>query len=176
MSKAKFFILFSLIFSLAFFASCDKIEESDSPSSTPESTDMGELNDDSTSPTPSYDETSSEAETSTEQDNVNSPSPENQEDIDAMFNFIDNIDEDTSGIFNEDLIPDEETALEYAVFLFSLRMNKNPDGFKHQTAIYNQERDLWLVMFAVDEDTLGGDYTFVFSKKSGEVKMIQFGV
>lgn len=82
------------------------------------------------------------------------------------------------GSYQNEVIPDKETALAIATQIFK-SMKKSPAAQEYtpQYVYYDKEDAIWIVSFWKESDamTLGGDCSIAMQKKDGKVLRIWFG-
>ena len=86
------------------------------------------------------------------------------------------------GTYQEDVLPDKETALAVATAIFH-GMEKDTEAQKYtpQSIFYDEEDSIWIVLFheEVEENAtevvMGGGYSIALQKKDGKVLRIWMG-
>lgn len=81
----------------------------------------------------------------------------------------------TDIVYHRDIIPNENVALKYADFVFENSLGKNTADYKNVNVYYDAKKEIWLVNYSIDVNTVGGDISIVFSKATGEIINISFG-
>lgn len=86
--------------------------------------------------------------------------------------------EERTGTYQEDVIPDKETAIAIAAEIFK-GMKKSPTSQEYtpQCVFYDDEDAIWIVSFWKEYDTItvGNDCSIAMQKKDGRVLRIWFG-
>lgn len=78
-------------------------------------------------------------------------------------------------IYNSDVIVNAEAAKQYASIIFKETLRKNINDYKKVTVMFDSNKNIWIVQYNIDDDTVGGDISIAISKKNGEVIKIWFG-
>jgi len=98
---------------------------------------------------------------------------------DLKYTWAEN--ENYGGIYDEDVIPNAECAIEVAKAIFD-SMNKSSERNDHTvfSVFYDEEDEFWVVSFGKLKDEngyliLGGDCSIVIQKSDGKVLRIEFG-
>lgn len=79
------------------------------------------------------------------------------------------------GLYIGDVIPNKKVAKEYGNLILTNALQKNLKDYKVVNVDFNNEKNLWIVNYSIDEMTLGGDISIEISKKNGKVNYIKFG-
>lgn len=79
------------------------------------------------------------------------------------------------GLYIGDVIPNKKVAKEYGNLILTNTLQKNLKDYKVVNVDFNNEKNLWIVNYSIDEMTLGGDLSIEISKKNGKVNYIEFG-
>lgn len=79
------------------------------------------------------------------------------------------------GLYIGDVIPNKKVAKEYGNLIMTNTLQKNLKNYKVVNVDFNNEKNLWIVNYSIDEMTLGGDISIEISKKNGKVNYIEFG-
>ena len=79
------------------------------------------------------------------------------------------------GLYIGDVIPNKKVAKEYGNLIMTNTLQKNLKDYKVVNVDFNNEKNLWIVNYSIDEMTLGGDISIEISKKNGKVNYIEFG-
>ena len=85
------------------------------------------------------------------------------------------------GTYEQDVIPDEHTAIEVAIQIFNgMKKNSKVEKYVPQSVFYDEIDGIWIVSFweekEVDEMfTVGDDCSIAMKRKDGQVLRIWFG-
>lgn len=79
------------------------------------------------------------------------------------------------GLYIGDVIQNKKVAKEYGNLIMTNTLQKNLKDYKVVNVDFNNEKNLWIVNYSIDEMTLGGDISIEISKKNGKVNYIEFG-
>lgn len=79
------------------------------------------------------------------------------------------------GLYIGDVIPNKKVAKEYGNLIMTNTLQKNLKNYKVVNVDFNNEKNLWIVNYSIDEMNLGGDISIEISKKNGKVNYIEFG-
>ncbi|MGN0477270.1 MAG: NTF2 fold immunity protein [Ruminococcus sp.] len=85
------------------------------------------------------------------------------------------VDDYNNGSYIGDIIKDENVARKYADLIMSNTLKKDINDYKVIDVSWDNDEDLWIVNYSIDEMVLGGDVTIGISKDDGEVDRIIFG-
>ena len=86
--------------------------------------------------------------------------------------------ENPVGTYQEDVIPDKNTAIAIATQIFNqLSKNSYMQNWIPQVVFFDQEDEIWIVSFweETDEIIYGDDCSIALQKKDGKVLRIWFG-
>ena len=79
------------------------------------------------------------------------------------------------GLYIGDVIQNKKVAKEYGNLIMTNTLQKNLKDYKVVNVDFNNEKNLWIVNYSIDEMNLGGDISIEISKKNGKVNYIEFG-
>lgn len=79
------------------------------------------------------------------------------------------------GIYQGDIIKDEDTAGVYADLILAKTLEVGKGVYTQRSVLYDSEKEIWNINFIINEDTAGGDISVIISQKTGEIIKIQFG-
>lgn len=86
--------------------------------------------------------------------------------------------EEQTGTYQEDVIPDRETAIAIATQIFNgMKKSTTSQEYTPQHVFYDEEEAIWIVSFWKGSNTitLGDDCSIAMQKKDGKVLRIWFG-
>ena len=78
-------------------------------------------------------------------------------------------------LFDSDVIPNKDIAVEYAKIIMSGTLKKDINNYKVIDVVFDKNQGIWNFNFCIDRDTIGGNIDIILSQKTGEVKLICFG-
>lgn len=89
--------------------------------------------------------------------------------------------DEKAGTYQQDVIPDEHTAIKVAIQIFNgMKKNSKMEKYVPQSVFYDENDEIWIVSFweekEVDEMlTVGDDCSIAMKRKDGQVLRIWFG-
>ena len=93
-------------------------------------------------------------------------------DLNKSINKTENYNE---GTYTGNIIKNNSVAKKYANMIMRNTLKQNLEDYKKVDVSFDENQNIWIVNYFVDEQTLGGDITIEISKKNGEVSKISFG-
>lgn len=80
-----------------------------------------------------------------------------------------------AGINGEEIIIDKTIALEYSNMILEKVLKKDINEYKEVNINYDSKKEVWILTYGWEEETLGGDINIAIDKKTGEVLLIWSG-
>ena len=93
-------------------------------------------------------------------------------DLNKSINKTENYNE---GTYTGNIIKNNSVAKKYANMIMRNTLKQNLEDYKKVDVSLDENQNIWIVNYSVDEQTLGSDITIEISKKNGEVSKISFG-
>lgn len=77
--------------------------------------------------------------------------------------------------YQNDIVIDKDTAIEYANLIMTNVLKKDVKNYKLVYIGLDTNSDVWVINYCIDEETVGGCIGIALSKKTGEVIKVWFG-
>ena len=105
----------------------------------------------------------------------NSSVDDKNKDLSNLNKSISKTENYNEGTYTGNIIKNNSVAKKYANMIMRNTLKQNLEDYKKVDVSLDENQNIWIVNYSVDEQTLGSDITIEISKKNGEVNKISFG-